>query len=67
MTLLITGGGGFVMSNLARKWLDSQPDGSVVVLVRDLEILGRRMAVTLTLNRRRSVSEKADKVRERES
>ena len=32
MTLLITGGGGFVMSNLARKWLDSQPDGSVVVL-----------------------------------
>lgn len=32
MTLLITGGGGFVMSNLARKWLEQQPDEHVIVL-----------------------------------
>jgi UDP-glucose 4-epimerase len=32
MTLLITGGTGFVMSNLARHWLESHPAESVVVL-----------------------------------
>ncbi|MEZ7983704.1 MAG: NAD(P)-dependent oxidoreductase [Paracoccaceae bacterium] len=32
MTLLITGGGGFVMSNLARKWLEQLPDEHVIVL-----------------------------------
>ena len=32
MTLLITGGGGFVMSNLARRWLESDPGARVVVL-----------------------------------
>ena len=32
MTLLITGGGGFVMSNLARMWLERHPDERAVVL-----------------------------------
>ena len=32
MTLLITGGGGFVMSHLARSWLESNPEARVVVL-----------------------------------
>ncbi len=32
MTLLITGGTGFVMSNLARHWLKARPAASVVVL-----------------------------------
>lgn len=32
MTLLITGGGGFVMSNLALLWLQKHPDERVVVL-----------------------------------
>jgi nucleoside-diphosphate-sugar epimerase len=32
MTLLVTGGTGFVMSVLARHWLESAPDGRVVVL-----------------------------------
>ena len=32
MTLLITGGGGFVMSNLARHWLESDAGARVVVL-----------------------------------
>ena len=32
MTILITGGGGFVMSNLARKWLEQQPDENVIIL-----------------------------------
>jgi UDP-glucose 4-epimerase len=32
MTLLITGGGGFVMSNLARMWLEKHGDDRVVVL-----------------------------------
>lgn len=32
MTLLITGGGGFVMSNLARMWIEAHPDERVVVL-----------------------------------
>ncbi len=32
MTLLITGGGGFVMSNLARHWLESDAQARVVVL-----------------------------------
>ncbi len=32
MTLLITGGTGFVMSNLARRWLDADADARVVVL-----------------------------------
>lgn len=32
MTILITGGGGFVMSNLARLWLDRHPEDDVVVL-----------------------------------
>ena len=30
MTLLITGGTGFVMSNLARRWLDADADARVV-------------------------------------
>lgn len=32
MTLLVTGGGGFVMSNLTLKWLHRQPDEKAVVL-----------------------------------
>lgn len=32
MTLLITGGGGFVMSSLARMWLERHPDERVVAL-----------------------------------
>ena len=32
MAILITGGGGFVMSNLARLWLDTHADDQVVVL-----------------------------------
>jgi nucleoside-diphosphate-sugar epimerase len=32
MNLLVTGGTGFVMSVLARHWLDAQPDGRVVIL-----------------------------------
>ena len=32
MTLLITGGGGFVMSHLARSWLEAHGDAHVVVL-----------------------------------
>jgi nucleoside-diphosphate-sugar epimerase len=32
MTLLITGGAGFVLSNLARHWLDTDPQAAVVVL-----------------------------------
>lgn len=32
MTILITGGGGFVMSNLARLWLDQHPGDDVVIL-----------------------------------
>lgn len=32
MTLLITGGGGFVMSNLARMWIEANPCDRVVVL-----------------------------------
>ncbi|MEM9903148.1 MAG: NAD(P)-dependent oxidoreductase, partial [Pseudomonadota bacterium] len=32
MTLLITGGGGFVMSNLARMWIEAHPGDRVVVL-----------------------------------
>ena len=32
MALLITGGGGFVMSNLARLWLERHPEERVVVL-----------------------------------
>ncbi|MEM9757574.1 MAG: NAD-dependent epimerase/dehydratase family protein, partial [Pseudomonadota bacterium] len=32
MTLLITGGGGFVMSNLALMWLEAHPEDRVVVL-----------------------------------
>jgi len=32
MTLLITGGGGFVMSHLARTWLDANDSANVVVL-----------------------------------
>ena len=35
MTLLITGGTGFVMSNLARHWLDADADARVVVLDSD--------------------------------
>lgn len=34
MTLLVTGGGGFVMSVLARQWLDRSPDARAVVLDR---------------------------------
>ncbi|MEQ8639715.1 MAG: NAD(P)-dependent oxidoreductase [Alphaproteobacteria bacterium] len=32
MTLLVTGGGGFVMSNLTRKWLEQLPEERAVVL-----------------------------------
>ncbi|MCP4203609.1 MAG: NAD-dependent epimerase/dehydratase family protein, partial [bacterium] len=32
MTLLITGGTGFVMGNLARRWLESDPGARAVVL-----------------------------------
>lgn len=32
MAILITGGGGFVMSNLARSWLATHPDDDVVIL-----------------------------------
>jgi len=32
MALLITGGGGFVMSNLARLWAETHPNGQVIVL-----------------------------------
>ncbi len=32
MTILITGGGGFVMSNLARLWLDRHAEDDVVIL-----------------------------------
>ena len=32
MTILITGGGGFVMSNLARLWLERHADDEVVIL-----------------------------------
>lgn len=32
MAILITGGGGFVMSNLARRWLDKHGEDDVVVL-----------------------------------
>ena len=32
MTLMITGGGGFVLSNLAGHWLESDPDARVLVL-----------------------------------
>jgi UDP-glucose 4-epimerase len=32
MTLLVTGGGGFVMSNLVRMWLEQQPEQTAVVL-----------------------------------
>jgi UDP-glucose 4-epimerase len=32
MTLLITGGGGFVMSNLARMWVEANPGDRVVIL-----------------------------------
>jgi dTDP-glucose 4,6-dehydratase len=32
MTVLITGGNGFVMSNFARHWIDSHPDEKVVIL-----------------------------------
>lgn len=32
MTLLITGGGGFVMSNLAHRWLATHPEDHVVIL-----------------------------------
>lgn len=32
MALLITGGGGFVMSNLARLWAETHPNGEVIVL-----------------------------------
>ena len=32
MTILITGGGGFVMSNLARLWLNQHPGDDVVIL-----------------------------------
>lgn len=31
MTLLITGGAGFVLSNLARHWLETKPDSQVVI------------------------------------
>lgn len=32
MTLLVTGGGGFVMSNLVRQWLEKWPEETAVVL-----------------------------------
>ena len=32
MAILITGGGGFVMSNLARLWLEKHPDDEAVIL-----------------------------------
>lgn len=32
MTLLVTGGGGFVMSNLIRQWLEDEPDEAAVAL-----------------------------------
>ena len=32
MTVLITGGNGFVMSNFARHWIESHPDEKVVIL-----------------------------------
>lgn len=46
MTLLITGGTGFVMSNLARRWLDADADACVVVLdaARPSDLAGRFFA-----------------------
>ncbi len=46
MTLLITGGTGFVMSNLARRWLDADADARVVVLDagRPSDLAGRFFA-----------------------
>ena len=35
MSLLVTGGHGFVMSNLARLWLDRHPHERVTILDRD--------------------------------
>ena len=34
MTLLVTGGTGFVMSTVARHWLDRDPDARAVILDR---------------------------------
>ena len=43
MTLLITGGGGFVMSHLARTWLEADDEARVVVLdASELDAPARR-------------------------
>ena len=43
MTLLVTGGTGFVMSVLAREWLDRNPSARAVILDRaDLDRLAER-------------------------
>ena len=43
MTLLITGGTGFVMSVLAREWLDRDPKARAVILDRaDLDAMAEK-------------------------